>query len=143
LQLEDEVSLPVHKGGQSYCCFHQGLAVLPFSCNSIWSAPPPARWGNSVLNTALVPQYQLQDPPSAPLWEVGLLPHPCSQPLCLSRPLLCASSSCGRLTCHPILPPPCSAFVSFPTSAGCQWLLWEVGLSLYSSEFATLPAFFH
>jgi hypothetical protein len=33
-------------------------------------------------------------------WEVGLLLHPCCQPLYLSQPLLNVSVSSGRLACH-------------------------------------------
>jgi hypothetical protein len=37
---------------------------------------------------------------SCPVWEVRLLPHPCSQPLCFSWSLLGASGSFERLACH-------------------------------------------
>jgi hypothetical protein len=87
------------QGGQS-CCFHQVTAGLPFSCSSVWSAPPLARWGNSLLNGALCPRDQLQDPPPALLWEDGLLSHPRSQPLRFPWSLLSASSSSGKLACR-------------------------------------------
>jgi hypothetical protein len=83
------------QGGQSCCCFYQVATALPFSCNSVWLAPPPARWGHSFVILPSVPWDQLRDSPLAPLWEVGLLPHPHSQPLCLSWPLLSASGSLG------------------------------------------------
>jgi hypothetical protein len=31
------------QGGQICCCIHQAAAVLLYHCNSVWSAPPPAR----------------------------------------------------------------------------------------------------
>jgi hypothetical protein len=71
--------------GQSYCCYHQLTAMLPFSCNSVWSPPPPARGSN--------PGDQLQDPPPDPLWEVSLSYHLHSQLLCFSQSLLGASSA--------------------------------------------------
>jgi hypothetical protein len=45
-------SLPVH-ARYSELLFHQEAAVLSYSCNCIWLAPPPATWSNSVLSTAL------------------------------------------------------------------------------------------
>jgi hypothetical protein len=87
--------------GCQCCCFCHTTVVLPFSCISVYSAPPPARRDNSVLNAALWPRDQLLDPPTALLWEVGLVPHPYCQPLCLSHPLLGPSGSSGRLACHP------------------------------------------
>jgi hypothetical protein len=66
------------------------------------SAPPPARWGNSVLNAALCPRDQLWDPPPALLWEDGLLPQPHSQTLCFSWVLLGAGSSSGKLVFCPV-----------------------------------------
>jgi hypothetical protein len=88
-------------GGQS-CCFKQAAAVLFFSCSSVWSAPPSARWGNSVLNAVLCARDQLQDPPPSLLWEVGLLSYPHCQ--------LCA----------------------FPNLCWVLLALWEVGLSPHS-----------
>jgi hypothetical protein len=46
-------------------------------------------------------QDQLWDPTPALFWELDFLPQPHSQPLCLSWPLLNASGSSGRLSCHP------------------------------------------
>jgi hypothetical protein len=43
----------------------------PISCSSVSSAPPPAKWGNSVLNVVFCPRDQLQDLPAL-LWDVGL-----------------------------------------------------------------------
>jgi hypothetical protein len=63
------------------------LVALSFSCNSVWSAPLPTRWGNSVLNMPSVLLDQLQDPPHpplAPLWEVGLLPTPTRSLCCFT-----------------------------------------------------------
>jgi hypothetical protein len=48
-----------------------------------------------------VPWDQLQEPPPVLLWEFGLSPYVHSQPLCLSQPLLDASSSSGNLACCP------------------------------------------
>jgi hypothetical protein len=56
LQLGPEVThYRFVQGGLMCYCFHQAAAVLPYSCNSVWSAPPPTRWGNSILSTASVP----------------------------------------------------------------------------------------
>jgi hypothetical protein len=85
------------QGGQS-CCSHQAAAALLFSCSSVWSAPLPARWSNSVLNAALC-QRSAQ-----------------------------GSTSCPALGVWPITPTLLSAFVFFLISAGCLQLLWEVGL---------------
>jgi hypothetical protein len=30
---------------QRGCCVYQSAAALPFSCNSVWSAPPPSKVG--------------------------------------------------------------------------------------------------
>jgi hypothetical protein len=51
--------------------------------NSVWSAPPPARWGNLVLSIAFSPMRLAQPSTMSLLWEVGLLLHPHSQPLLL------------------------------------------------------------
>jgi hypothetical protein len=100
LQLGAEVThCQFVQGGQSCCCFHQVAAVLPFSCNSVWSASPSARWGNSVLNTALCPMRSALGCTTYPAWGGGL-----------------------------VTSPPLSAFVPLLTFAGCQWLLWEVSL---------------
>jgi hypothetical protein len=88
------------QGGQS-CCFHQATAVLFFSCSSVWSAPSPARWSNSVLNAVLCPRDQLWDPPPALLWEVSLLIHPLFQPLPFCWSLLGACRSSRQLVCWP------------------------------------------
>jgi hypothetical protein len=127
--------------GQSCCCFHQVAAALPFSCSSFWSAPPPARWGNSVLDAALCPRDQLQDLPPALLWEVGLSLHPCSQSLFFSWSLLDASSSFGRLAYHPT---PTLSFYAFPISAGagCSSRSWLVP-PLLLSAFAAFPMLVH
>jgi hypothetical protein len=50
-------------------------------------------------------------------WEVGLSPHSHSQPLCLSQPLLDASSSFGRLVCHS------TPALSLYTSPNLCWVL--------------------
>jgi hypothetical protein len=55
-------------------CFHQAAAALPYSCNSGWSAPPPARRGNSVLSTTLSPRRLTQGSTMALLWEVSSPP---------------------------------------------------------------------
>jgi hypothetical protein len=83
------------QSGQT-CCFHHVKAVFLFSYSSVWSALPPARWGNSVLNAALCPKRsapQFTTCPALGGWSGELL--------CLSRPLLSASASSGRLVCHP------------------------------------------
>jgi hypothetical protein len=54
---------------------------------------PPARWGNSALNAALCPRDYFWDPSPALLWEVGLLPHLCSQPMLLYPNLFTESSA--------------------------------------------------
>jgi hypothetical protein len=101
LQLGPEVNhCQFVQGGQIHCCFCQEAAVLPYSCNSGCSAPPPARWGNSVLNSALRPMRLTQWSTMALLlggwlvtppllsafvtfhvfvhWELSKLSHPCS-----------------------------------------------------------------
>jgi hypothetical protein len=87
------------QGDQS--CFQQVAAVLLFSCSSVWSAFPPVRWGNSVLNATLCPRDLLWDPPPALFWDVSLLLCSPSQPLSLSQSLLSASSSSMWLACQP------------------------------------------
>jgi hypothetical protein len=64
-------------------------------------------------------------PPAAPLCEVGLSPHPHSQPFCLFQHLLHASGSSGMLAYHPAL---ALILLASPDLAWCYWLLWEVGL---------------
>jgi hypothetical protein len=51
---------------------------LPYSCNSVWSAPPRARLGSSVLSTTLSSMKPAQGFTRALLWEVGLLSPPFS-----------------------------------------------------------------
>jgi hypothetical protein len=75
--------------------------VFFFSCCSVWSAPPPARWSNSVLNAALCPWDQFWDPPPALTWEVSLSLHSLSQPLCLSWSLVGADTSSRRMAYWP------------------------------------------
>jgi hypothetical protein len=70
LELWGAVRLPAHAGWSEL--FSQAAAVF-FSCSCVCSAPPLARWGNSVLNAALCPGDRLWDPPPALLWEVSLL----------------------------------------------------------------------
>jgi hypothetical protein len=71
-----------------------------------------------VLPSVLV--HQLRDPPPAPFWDVGLLPHPYFQTLCLASPLLGASSA--LLGSWLVTPSLLSAFVTFPT-----FVHWEFG----------------
>jgi hypothetical protein len=70
------------QGGQ-ICCFSQVTAVLPYHCNSVWSGPPPVRWCNLVLNTALSLLRLAQGFIMALLCDAGLLLQPHSQPLLL------------------------------------------------------------
>jgi hypothetical protein len=86
-------------GGQSCFCFHQVAAVLPFLCNSVWSALPPARWGNSVLNIALCSLRSALGSTTCPTLGDWLVAHSCFQPLCLSQPLVGANGSSGKLAC--------------------------------------------
>jgi hypothetical protein len=129
------------QGGQS-CCFHLVATVLPFYCSSVWSVPPPARWGNSVFHAAFCSRDQLQDPPSPLLWEVDLSPHPHSQPLCFSQPLLGASCNFVWLACHPT---PALSLYALPDLC---WVLlallggWLVAPSLLSA-FAALSVLVH
>jgi hypothetical protein len=83
--------------GQSFCNFY---LALPYSWNSVWSAPPPARRGNSVLSTALCLTDQLQD--------LLLLPH------------------FGKLVCLPT--PALSLCASLDLCWVLVWLFWEVDL---------------
>jgi hypothetical protein len=113
------------QGGQS-CCFQQAAAMLSFSCISVWSAPPPARWGNSVLNPALCPRDQIQDPPPALTWEIGLSSQPHFS--------LCAFADLCWVLVAPlggwfVIPLPLSAVMPLPISAGCWQLLWVISLS--------------
>jgi hypothetical protein len=86
-------------GGQSCFFFTRQQASLLFSSSSVWSAPPPERLSNSVLNASLCSR----DPSPALLCEVGLSsprpPH--SQPLCFSPSLLSVGSSSWRLASYP------------------------------------------
>jgi hypothetical protein len=56
LQLGSELKHYQLVHGGPICCFCHIIAALPYSCNYVWSAPPPARWGNSVLSTAPYPE---------------------------------------------------------------------------------------
>jgi hypothetical protein len=77
LQLGPEVThCQFVQSGQVCCCLCQAAAMLPYSCNSVWSAPLLARWGSSVLSTVLSPSRLAQPSTTVPLWEVGLSPHP-------------------------------------------------------------------
>jgi hypothetical protein len=116
-------------------CFHQAATVFLFSCSSILSATPPARWNNSVLNSELCPRDQLWDPPPALTWEVSMSP-----PLLFSvfMPLLISAgswrlgvgSSSGRLACHsaPYLSLCC--FMSTHVRS-LRVRCWEIGSLLY------------
>jgi hypothetical protein len=64
---------------QQLCCYTAATLashLLPLQCGAIQFSALPSVSGD-----------QLRDPPPAPLWEVGLLSHPCSQPLLLFSPL--------------------------------------------------------
>jgi hypothetical protein len=94
------------------CWFCQAAAVLPYSCNSVWSAPPPARWGNSVLSTALSLRKLAQQFSIPLLWEADLLHH-CSQILLPVPPSLVEIFGSLLHPCSPRLvqcstPPPLS-----------------------------------
>jgi hypothetical protein len=152
-------------GGQSCCCFHQAATALSFSCNSVWSAPPLARWGNSVLNTALCPtrlDLEFTAFPALGSWPVT---PKCSQCLCFSQSVLGASSSFRRLACHSmpalslcaspdlcwvlmnplggwlVAPPPLSAFVALPVHS-LRVCHWKVG-SLFSRADSTFHPYLH
>jgi hypothetical protein len=75
-----------------------GIVRWDNTASSVWSVPPPARWGNSVLNAAFCPRDQLQNPPPALFGQLAY--H------IISTLSLCA----------------------FPISAECWWLLLEVVL---------------
>jgi hypothetical protein len=121
LELWSEIRLPAC-ARQSELLFHQAAAAVPFSCSSVWSAPPPERWGNSVLKAAPIPEIIC----GSLFWEValfcevGLSPHPCSQPLCFSQSLLGVGSSSRRLACHPA---PALSLCCF----ACVFVHWEFG----------------
>jgi hypothetical protein len=53
LELWGKVRLPAHAGWSEL--FSLGSSLF-FSCSSIWSALPPARWGNSVWMLPSVPE---------------------------------------------------------------------------------------
>jgi hypothetical protein len=98
--------------GLTCCCLLQMAAVLPYYCNSIWSVPPPARWGHSVLSTTVSPTRLAQESPTFPLWDVGLSPQSHCQPLGFTMPLLTGSSApLGGWLSTPLL---LSAFVPYP-----------------------------
>jgi hypothetical protein len=88
LKLGPEVTHCQFVQGGYICCFCQVPVILPSSCNSGLSALPQKRWSNSVLSTALSPVRLAQWSTMALLWEVCLLPHPCSQPLLHFLPFL-------------------------------------------------------
>jgi hypothetical protein len=101
----------LYSPGSSCVALHLQLYLVSFS---------PARWGNSGLNAALYLRDQLWGPPPALLWEVGLSPQPCSQPLWFPDLYWVLSALLGGWLFIPL---------PLPTSSGCQWLLWEVDLS--------------
>jgi hypothetical protein len=113
--------------------------VLPFSCNSVWSASPPARWGNSVLNAALCSMRSATGSMTCPTFGSWLfVPPPHSQPLCFSLPLLDFSGSSGS-------PAPTLRHCASPYLC---WVLatalggWFV-FALLLLAFVALPAFIH
>jgi hypothetical protein len=86
--------------GQICCCFHQAAVELPHSCNSGWSTSPPTRCSVSVLYTAHRPMRLAQQSTMLLLWEVALLPQPCSQCLFLTLFALAEFGYSGRLASH-------------------------------------------
>jgi hypothetical protein len=81
-------------------------------------APPPARWGNSVLSTALSPIRPAQGSTTGPYFVGLLVSPPLSQPLCFVSPLL--GASLAPLGGWLVTPPLFSACVTFPT-----FIPWE------------------
>jgi hypothetical protein len=120
-----------------FVCFHLLCAefLMEFSCNFVQLLPQQSEaiqfW---ILPFILLDQ--LQDPPLAWLWEVGLLPHPLSLPLCLSQPLLDVSGSSGKLACPPTSQPLFLYLHSFTESLALKvWLLALPPFSRASSAF--------
>jgi hypothetical protein len=89
------------QGDQICCCFCQVAAALTYCFNSVLSELPLKRWDNSILSTALSAWTLAQGSTMALVWEVSLLLHSHSQPLCFAPPLLSATLATGRFACHP------------------------------------------
>jgi hypothetical protein len=99
LQLESEVChCPLVQGGGQVCCFCLAAATLPLQLQ-LWLVSS---------STSKVGQFSFEYKPQshetssvihyAPLWEVGLSPHPWSQPLLLFLPSFTESSdTCSTL----------------------------------------------
>jgi hypothetical protein len=100
------------QGGQP-SCFCQVAATLPYCCNFGWSAPPPARWGNSVLGTTLSPTRLAQWPAISHFR--GLACHP--------TPTLstCSSLHLHLLRVRLLAPPRSPRLFSVPPYPHCQW----------------------
>jgi hypothetical protein len=80
------------QGVQSCSSFCQATAVLPYSCNSVWFLPQ----NNGAIQFWVLPSVpgdHLKDSSPAPIWEVGLLSHLCSQLLSLFPPSFTESSA--------------------------------------------------
>jgi hypothetical protein len=100
----------------------------------------PSKVGQFSSEYALCPTRPGPDPLLVLLWEVGLLPHPCSQSLCFSQPLLCASLALlgGWLA----TPHRLSAFVAFPAFVHGEFRTENLGpcpTSILSGRFRVLP----
>jgi hypothetical protein len=99
LQLWPEVTHCQFMQGVQSCCFHQAAAALPYSYNSVWSAPLPVRWGNLVFGTVFSPMRLAQ-----------------------------GSTTSSTLGCRLVASPMLSAFVaSAHLCSVLVWPQWEVG----------------
>jgi hypothetical protein len=106
---------------QSGCCLYQATVALLYSCNCLWSAPLPARWGNSVLSTALILTKLAQTASTSPALRGWLIIPPPFSEFCLTSLLLSASSAAlgGWLIAPPLLSfseslAPCSTHSTLP-----------------------------
>jgi hypothetical protein len=87
--------------GGPICCFRQVAAALPYICNSGWSAPPPVRWGDSVLCIALSPRRLAQQSATTPLGGCLISPAWLSAFLFLALPCLFSASWEFNSLLHP------------------------------------------
>jgi hypothetical protein len=115
-------SLPVCAEWSHLLWFLPGGSCIALPLQLCEASSSHSKVGQSVLSTTLSPMRLTQLPTTPPLWEVGLLPHPCSQHLLLARLSLLRVQLLWEvgLSPHPCFPVliPCHTF-AFPS--------WEFG----------------
>jgi hypothetical protein len=97
LQLGPEVThCQFVQGDHICCCFY---LASPYYCNSVWSAPPLARWGSSALSTTLSPIRLALGSTMACFGRLSCHPTPTLSLCCFSN----LHSLRVQLLAHPVL----------------------------------------